>query len=151
MSQKAFECRRCGQCCQGRGGIVLTAEDIERLAGHLGVSESEFLRDFVETQNHKPGLRSADDGYCVFYEPDLGCGVHPARPDICRAWPFFRGNLLDPESWRMAQEYCPGINPEVEHQEFARQGALLLRELGLARGPGRCAPNALVWDQAVKP
>ena len=53
------------------------------------------------------------------------------NPDVCRAWPFFRGNLVDADSWGMALDYCPGINPEAGHAAFVREGLRYLRENGL--------------------
>jgi Fe-S-cluster containining protein len=137
-----FTCRRCGHCCQGAGGIVLAERDIERLSLHLGISRAALLSRYAETVGGMPRLVSGPDGYCVFYRD--GCGIHPARPDVCRAWPFFRGNILDPESLAMAREDCPGIDPEASHEEFARQGKAYLRRHGLARTGGEGVPRALV-------
>ncbi len=116
----AFDCQMCGHCCEGRGGIVLAAKDRARLAEHLGLEVDAFLERYAEELNGKLVLRVNADGFCVFF--GKGCSVHQAKPDICRAWPFFRGNLVDELSWRMAQEYCPGINPAAGHAEFVRQG-----------------------------
>ena len=124
-----FTCQRCGHCCQGEGGIVLSRRDRERLAGHLGMPVEELLRRCAYEKDGKHFLKSGPDGYCMFY--DQGCGVHPGRPDVCRAWPFFRGNLLDELSFAMAREDCPGISPDAAHAEFRRHGLNLLREQGL--------------------
>jgi Fe-S-cluster containining protein len=140
----AFECRMCGHCCQGEGGIVMTDKDRARLAAHLGLDEAEMVRRYARERGGKLHLTCGDDGYCVFF--DQGCGVHPGRPDICRAWPYFRGNLVDETSWRMVQEYCPGINPEAGHAEFVRQGRRYLRDEGLVRYDPDTSPNALICD-----
>ncbi|WP_027368132.1 YkgJ family cysteine cluster protein [Desulfocurvibacter africanus] len=142
-SNLAFECRRCGHCCEGQGGIILTEQDVERLRTHLGLAREEFLTMAVEFKSDRNRLRTGPDGYCIYYRQDLhGCGIHPARPDICRAWPFFRGNLLDRLSWEMVQDYCPGVNPTVSHAEFVRQGQAYLRNCGLV-AVGEDAPAAL--------
>lgn len=139
MSERsAFTCRLCGHCCQGEGGIVLAEDDIARLAGHFGLSPRDFLDRSARLICGKYRLTSRADGFCIFYEEGTGCGVHPARPDICRAWPFFRGNLIDPISWEMAQDSCPGISPDVSHAEFARQGLAYLRRHGICRASGPC-------------
>jgi len=139
---KAFECRRCGDCCQGRGGIVLMQKDVIRLSRHLNFSRDEFLSRHTTIEHNKVLLNSGPDGYCVFYEQ--GCGVHPARPDICRAWPFFRGNLIDETSWEMALDYCPGINRQAGHAEFKRQGLIYLRDQGMGADQSDDAPHALL-------
>lgn len=143
----AFECRMCGHCCQGEGGIILTDKDRKRLAAHLKLSVEEMIARYTAVQNGKIGVACGEGGYCVFFVEGKGCSVHPGRPDVCRAWPFFRGNLIDKDSWEMIQEYCPGVNPEAGHAEFARQGRAYLLEHGLARDKNPDNPNALIIDR----
>lgn len=140
----AFTCRRCGHCCQGEGGIVLTHRDQERLSAHLGMSVERLLAEMAETRGGKVTLRSGEDAYCLFFKD--GCSIHQARPDICRAWPFFKGNLEDDASWEMIQDYCPGVNPEASHEEFARQGLAYLKEHGLVKKRADDAPEALTLE-----
>ncbi|THB62829.1 MAG: YkgJ family cysteine cluster protein [Desulfovibrio sp.] len=142
---QAFSCTCCGECCRGKGGIVLDERDQERLSAHMGMTVSEFLDRYTETRGYKPHLRVGDDEYCVFHHNEL-CSVHEARPDICRAWPFFRGNLVDAVSWELAQDYCPGLNSRVSHKEFTRQGATYLRDNDLASRSGPDRPEALRVD-----
>lgn len=137
----AFTCRRCGHCCLGEGGIVLSDADIDRLAGHLRLTREALLTRFAERVGGKCRLVTGPDASCVFYAE--GCTIHPARPDVCRAWPFFKGNIIDPESLAMAATDCPGINPEVPHAEFARQGRAYLQSQGLDLPRGEGAPEAL--------
>ena len=121
----------CGHCCEGRGGIILAAKDRARLAEHLGMTEEAMLERYAETVSGRIRLIVGDDNYCIFYDQDKGCSVHPARPDVCRAWPFFRGNLVDSESWKMVQDDCPGVNPKAGHEEFRRQGTAYVRALNV--------------------
>lgn len=136
-----FTCRRCGQCCQGKGGIVLTGRDIERLCRYLDLDRETLLSRYAEDGGDMPRLQSSRNGFCVFYTD--GCGVYAVRPDVCRAWPFFRANLLDPISFAMAKEACPGINPTVPHEEFVRQGMASLASRGLIH-TGHDVPRALL-------
>jgi uncharacterized protein len=142
----AFDCRRCGHCCQGEGGIVCDGRDLDRLAGHLGLTREAFVAAYGVARGDKIFLTAKDDGYCVFF--DQGCGVHPARPDICRAWPYFKGNLVDAASFEMAQDYCPGIDPDGSHADFARQGAAYLRDNDLVKVRDKCAALALTLSSA---
>jgi Fe-S-cluster containining protein len=145
----AFECRRCGHCCQGDGGIVLTAKDQLRLALHLGMSLEAFLSAHTSRKGEKVHLGVRSDAYCVFFEN--GCGVHPARPDICRAWPYFRGNLLDSSSWELAQDYCKGINGEFSHEQFVKEGLATLKDAGVGVTGDPDAPSALKLDGIKTP
>ena len=137
----AFSCQRCGHCCEGVGGIVLSAFDIERLGDHLALDREALLQRFAEQVGGRHRLVAGPDNYCIFYEQ--GCAVHPARPDVCRAWPYFRGNIIDADSHAMAAEDCPGINRQAAHAEFARQGRAYLVERGLTRPRGDDVPEAL--------
>ena len=145
MKKPAFECRMCGHCCQGEGGIVLTEKDQARLAAHLNITVENLVAWHAHVRGGKIQLNVGEDGYCVFYRE--GCGVHRGRPDICRAWPYFRGNLIDETSWEMIQEYCPGVNPKAGHAEFVRQGRAYLREQDLLRYDPDTSPNALISDE----
>lgn len=142
----AFTCRRCGHCCHGEGGIVLDGRDQQRLIEHLGLTRGEFLARFTVARAGKLLLTVAPGGDCVFFE--AGCGVHAARPDICRAWPFFKGNLIDAASFELSQDYCPGINPEASHAAFAKQGAAYLQDAGLVKSAQADAAEALKLSPA---
>jgi Fe-S-cluster containining protein len=147
---EAFECKRCGHCCEGTGGIVLTAKDRERLAAHLDLEMAEMLERYAERVGGKYRLRVGEDGFCVFFRAGHGCGVHPGRPDICRAWPFFRGNLVDKTSWEMIQSDCPGVEAKAGHEAFVAEGLAYIRKHGLAHEPGPETPHALVIDSGLK-
>lgn len=123
---------------------MLTAKDRSRLATHLGLAEAEMLERYAERAGAKLRLRTGEDGYCVFFVHGTGCGVHPGRPDICRAWPYFRGNLVDEASWEMIQTDCPGVRKEAGHAAFVREGVSYLLENGLIHAPGPDVPHALV-------
>lgn len=122
----------------------MTDKDCTRLAKHLGITVEELLSTHVVHRGGKRHLKTGADGYCFFFKE--GCGVHPGRPDICRAWPYFRGNLIDSMSWEMIQDYCPGVNPKAGHAEFVRQGKRYLREEDLLRYDPDNSPNALISD-----
>ena len=142
----AFSCRRCGECCRGRGGIVLDRRDQERLCAHLGMTREAFLARYAEVRGGKIHLTVDQEERCVFHRGE-DCGVHEARPDICLAWPYFRGNLVDASSWEMAWDSCPGLNREVSHGEFVRQGLEYLRARELLRPGGDDRPEALRLDK----
>ncbi len=144
MSAAVFHCRMCGHCCQGKGGIVVSPADLTRLAGHLALPEAEVLARYCERLGGKWQLRAGADGFCIFFRPGAGCGVHAGKPAVCRAWPFFRGNIEDAASLAMAKEYCPGIAPEATHTAFAQAGRAYLRAHGLLARDPRCEANALI-------
>ncbi len=142
----AFECKRCGHCCQGKGGIVLRETDVERLAAHLQMDADAFLQKYTENPHGKPLIIVGDDDFCIFFEQGKGCSVHTAKPDVCRAWPFFRGNLIDETSWEMASGYCPGIVLAAGHKAFAAEGLAWLRGNGLLEPEKDAIARALGLD-----
>lgn len=147
---EAFDCKRCGHCCHGEGGIVMTPADRERLAAHLGLGVDEMVARYAETAGSKIRLRARGDGYCVFFEQGRGCGVHPGRPDICRAWPYFRGNLVDESSWEMIQTDCPGVDGDAGHEAFVQEGVDYLHANNLVQEPGPETPHALVLTEDLR-
>lgn len=151
----AFDCRMCGHCCEGEGGIILSERDALRLAAGLGVSVPEALAAHAETVGGKNRLRVGPDGFCVFFTQGSGCSIHAFKPDVCRAWPFFKGNLIDDVSWEMIQDYCPGVRSKADGGSFAAfvaEGRAYLVAEGLAHeAADEQAPNALRLDDASAP
>lgn len=123
----AFACRMCGQCCEGRGGIVVSPTDEARLCRALRLDPPTFRERYTEQRNGKMHLRVGEDGRCLFFRETGGCSVHVHKPAVCRAWPFFKGNLIDPVSFSLAKEYCPGISRQVAHADFVAEGIQYIR------------------------
>lgn len=143
-SRQVFDCQMCGQCCEGEGGIVLGPRDLERLCRGLGLEAQVFLTTWAVFRNGKNQVRTGEDGRCVFFQEGKGCSVHEHKPDVCRAWPFFRGNMIDAESLYLAKDYCPGIRSDTTHAEFVAEGRAYLAEHGLTSTDPRCEGHALL-------
>jgi uncharacterized protein len=150
MAESVFDCRMCGHCCEGKGGIIVSPTDLTRISNFLHISCDEFIERYGILHNGKLKIRSSDNGYCVFFVSGKGCSVHEGKPNICRAWPFFRGNIEDPESLAMAKEYCPGILPTASHSDFAAEGRRYLREANLIASDPTCEANALILPPEQK-
>ena len=107
-----FECTRCGDCCSGFPGTV-TVDDAEiaALATRLELDDAEFRRRYTRhMQDGSTSLREEPNYDCVFFAGENGCLVYEDRPRQCRDWPFWRKNVLAPESWNAAARSCPGMN-----------------------------------------
>ncbi len=151
MGTPVFKCRMCGQCCEGVGGIVVSPKDLERLSKYLHIQADACAERYCYEQYGKLKLRSNNEGFCVFFEQGKGCVVHEGKPAICRAWPFFRGNMVDPESLFMAKEYCPGIRQDVAHEEFVLEGKQYLTSRCLGASNAREEAHALIPCHPIKP
>ncbi len=128
MSDSTFDCRMCGHCCEGSGGIIVSPKDLERLCSHFNISATEFQSQYGTITNRPLTVRSADNGNCIFFEKGKGCSVHNSKPDICRAWPYFRGNMVDDQSLYLAKHFCPGIKRDIAHKDFIEEGKNYLKE-----------------------
>jgi Fe-S-cluster containining protein len=118
---KAFECKMCGTCCHGEGGIFLEPEEVERMADFLGITPGAFRSLHCETRNGRISAKTGPEGYCIFYDRKKQCLVHPVKPRSCSQWPFYPALLKDEETWEMAKNACPGLNPDATYQDFLRQ------------------------------
>lgn len=90
-------CIGCSDCCHGMGSsIVLDPLDFYRISVHLGLRFEALLGDKLELNIVDgvilPNLQMAEhgDGACVFLNEEGRCGIHPARPGICRIFPLGR-------------------------------------------------------------
>ena len=117
---KAFECKKCGECCYGEGGILLQPEEIEKIADFLGLTVESFIALHGEERHGRRYIRSASTGYCTFFDQDQQCLIHPVKPGPCSLWPFYPALLKDRATWNHAKEACPGINPEASFEDFLK-------------------------------
>ncbi len=145
-----FECTMCGQCCEGEGGIILGPRDLERISRGLELDPKTFLVRYGVKRNGKWQIRTGNDGKCIFFRAETGCSVHPVRPDVCRAWPFFRGNMVDAESLYLAKEYCPGIRSDATFEEFTAEGREYLQQNGLVASDPKTEGHALLPPSSSK-
>ena len=112
----AFECVKCGHCCEGpeEGYVWVTREDIVAIAKHLGITPDEMRRKYARRVGRRYSLVEKPNRDCVFLAADgegrKVCRIYHLRPVQCRTWPFWPSNVRSPEAWLMAGERCPGIN-----------------------------------------
>jgi uncharacterized protein len=119
-----FSCHKgigCWNACCSNIDISLTPYDIIRLKKRLGISSTEFLREYtVPHEMEKDGIagvkfRPVDNGTaCRFMKPE-GCGVYEDRPTACRYYPVAllamrkQDEYTDTESYAIVKEdHCKG-------------------------------------------
>ena len=116
MEGVVFQCQpNCGRCCDEPGGIVyLTKDDAKRLAEHHAIEVKEWLeRDCQTTLDGRFILDSdAETDICIYLDSDKKCTVYEARPDQCRAYPWWIENLASKRTWNRTMDECPGIGAE---------------------------------------
>lgn len=112
-----FSCRRCGACCRptpADPGLVFASHDeVEALVASGAGSWDEVAGPFPEFLPLGNGslvtfgwcLRH-ENGRCRFLSGQ-GCTVYPARPWICRTYPFA---LVDRD---LTVSDCPGLGEHI--------------------------------------
>lgn len=115
---EVFECKMCGKCCKGKGGIYLSESEILKISEYLNVGTDEFKSSYCENINGKLRLIQGKKGYCIFYHPRKQCLIHRVKPYICSLWPFFQANIKDEQSFYIAKLACPGIRSDCSHKDF---------------------------------
>ena len=114
-----FECRRCGDCCNGYGGTVVSDADIRTIAAYLGMAPETIRERYCVLSGSRPVLVQQPNGYCAFW--DRLCTIHPVKPAMCRAWPFIESVLVDVANWRIMAGMCPGIHTDVPDERIIRR------------------------------
>ncbi|MFH1153366.1 MAG: YkgJ family cysteine cluster protein [Pseudomonadota bacterium] len=111
-----FTCTQCGQCCSGFGGTYVTEADIGRIAEFIKTDSDTFVTRFCQMSGSRPLLVQKQDGFCIFF--DKLCTIHPVKPYMCRAWPFIRTIVKNPENWDAMAGSCPGMKPGIPHDRL---------------------------------
>lgn len=108
-----FKCTQCGKCCTGSPGYVwVSVEEMAEMANGLNLTLSAFKRLYVRRIGNRYALieKKSDNHSCIFYQ-EKQCRVYMNRPLQCRAYPFWKENLLSEESWKQTAIECEGIQP----------------------------------------
>lgn len=127
-----FACRRCGNCCSGKGSVVIvTPREREAIARHLAMSAAEF--DARHTKVAFDDVVLIDDpetGDCEWLErnPDgtTACRVNAVKPDQCRSYPFWPRVVASKQAWEAEAQRCKGIGEGgvIPAEEVERRSGL---------------------------
>ena len=114
-----LECQRCTACCRWPGQVLLSDEEITRLAAFKRMSEHEFIQQFTKLRADRRGLalKEQSNGACIFLEGE-NCTVQPVKPQKCREFP----NLWNFPGF---EKVCHAIPREVSEAEYARRIGLI--------------------------
>ena len=109
-----FECTQCGRCCTGAAGYVwVDITEIGALARELNLSLDAFGGRYLRRVGSRYALVDRPGtSDCVFYDNGK-CSVYAARPQQCRAFPFWRKYLESPETWGAVAARCEGIRDDA--------------------------------------
>ena len=96
------------------------------MAGHLGLSEFDFIQQYTRLASDRRGLALQDQpsGACIFLDGH-DCRVNPVKPVQCRSFPNLwnfpgfqevcraKAKLLTAEEYRSAIERATGVCMET--------------------------------------
>lgn len=126
-----FSCTRCGDCCREGGGddnlVMVSPAEIRAIAAFSGLPEGDIAEPYPESVN-LPGDRIVTfgrvlrrvRGRCPFLSGS-SCTVYPARPAICRTYPF----MLDGSVLRVFP--CRGLGRPISGKEALEIAGDLIR------------------------
>ena len=121
-----FQCQQCGDCCSGRGGIIVRPDEVEAMAALLAIPVEEFCRRFVEASAMGPRLTVAER---VLRLLDGGQPL-PGSPGEALYLPpvaFSPGPPGGPGRTGARQNRLPGPQPGLQARDFVEE-ALTRRE-----------------------
>lgn len=108
-----FECRLCGDCCSGFGGTYVDEADILKISKFIGCEPKEFISRYCDPSGSRWVITLGKEDCCIFFDPDKQCTIHPVKPYMCRAWPFLKTIIKNPENWNAMANSCPGMKKNI--------------------------------------
>ncbi len=105
-----FTCQAgCTKCCEVKGYVYLTENDVIRAAAYLGLAQADFEATYIYRTRHQRRIRKPrGKSQCPFLA-GRGCSIHPVKPVQCRLFPFWPELVEDRRAWAQTQSWCPGI------------------------------------------
>lgn len=104
-----FACQAgCTKCCETRGFVYLSEDDVRRAAAFLQLPQQEFEAKYILRFSQVIRLKKPLDSQCHFLTKD-GCSIHPVKPTQCRLFPFWPELVENRAAWKEAGKACPGI------------------------------------------
>ncbi|MGC2657675.1 MAG: YkgJ family cysteine cluster protein [Bryobacteraceae bacterium] len=104
-----FACQPgCSKCCEVRGFVYLTEEDMRRAADFVRMTAADFESKYIVRFRRLLRFRKPVRGQCHFLV-DGRCSIHPVKPTQCRLFPFWPELVENEAAWEETGQSCPGI------------------------------------------
>ena len=115
-----FTCQLCGQCCKGFGGTYVSSADIDKICDFIQADPANFHKKYCDPSGSRYVLTRGKDGCCIFFDTEKQCTIHPVKPYMCKAWPFIKTLIDNPENWDIMANSCPGMKKGVPLKDIQR-------------------------------
>ncbi|MCX7897401.1 MAG: YkgJ family cysteine cluster protein [Rhodocyclaceae bacterium] len=145
-----FSCHKgiaCWNACCANIDISLTPYDIVRLKKRLGISSTQFLRDYtLPYEMEKDGIagvkfRPVEGGTACRFMTPAGCAVYEDRPTACRYYPVALLSMRKQDEYQASESYALV-------KEAHCQGHLEPRRLSIAEY--RSEQGVIEYDEMAK-
>jgi Fe-S-cluster containining protein len=117
-TEDIFECKLCGECCNGFGGTYVTDQDIIEIASFINADPKTFVANYCDYSGSRPVLTLGANGSCIFFDTEKQCTIHPVKPYMCKAWPYIKTIIKNPENWNAMAGSCPGMKKDIPHKDL---------------------------------
>lgn len=109
MNGVRFTCQQgCTRCCNVKGYVYLTEDDVRRAARFLNMPDAEFEAHYLIRYRQVLRFRKPLGKQCHFLT-ESGCSIHPAKPTQCRLYPYWPELVENRDAWQAERAQCPGI------------------------------------------
>lgn len=99
---------------------------------YLRLSPEEVFRRYLRVNGNVVQMKIVE-GHCIFFRD--GCTIHPGKPWRCGQWPLHPSILADEANLSAIRASCPGLNRDLEYQEFC---TILTDFLARQKGKAGC-------------
>ena len=88
MSDVWYQCDRCTACCKWPGDVRVEDDEIEKIAGFLGMDSQAFIEKYTRLRTNRTGLSliEKENHECIMLDGE-SCRINPVKPEQCRGFP----------------------------------------------------------------
>ena len=99
-----YVCQRCTACCKWPGDVRLEEDELQPIAGYLGIPLQEFIATYTRLRTNRQGLSliEKENHECIMLD-DNSCRIHEVKPSQCAGFP----NKWNFPGWREVCEAIP--------------------------------------------
>lgn len=122
-----FDCTACGKCCQTKGSVWMSPDEIKTAATLLQISTNSFIATYTSQTIHTTNdnnndnngnndnhdndninndndnawakLRQNEQDHCIFLSTENQCQIYLARPTQCSTYPFWTNIMKSKHTW----------------------------------------------------
>jgi Fe-S-cluster containining protein len=118
---RRIDCTRCANCCKTMPPGV-RKDDIEVIAGHLGLSREQFIETYLVVDPVEGGYQM-NATPCPFLGEDDRCTIYGVRPKDCRQFPHTNQEDFTARTYQHSAntQTCPAVFWIVEKMRHRRR------------------------------